>query len=177
MASRDRSRAQGESETSAASRSRRAKLASAAQDRPRAPESVRSHVKSILAAAERSERAADGIREDAREWARNYLKETDPPAHATEAEAAGKASRLSESLISRGRTLAEQSEKLITALDEIGQRGARERPDRSRATSDKARLLVTRMAVAGSTRDEISRRLRKELGIEDPGAVLDEIGV
>ena len=177
MASRDRSRPQEESETSAASRSRRAKRASAAQNRPRAPESVRTDVKSILAAAERSERAADGIWEDAREWARNYLKASDPPAYATEAEAAGKASRLSESLTSRGRTLAEQSEKLITALDEIGQRGARERPDRSRARSDKARLLVTRMAVADITRDEVSRRLREELGIEGPGAFLDEIGI
>lgn len=177
MASRDRSRAQGESQTSAASRSRRAKRASAARDRPRAPESVRSRIKLILAAAERSERAADGIRGDAREWARIHLRETDPATHAPAPEAAGEALRLSESLTSRARTLAEQSERLITALDEIGQRGARERPDRSRARSERARLLVTRMAVAGSTRDEISRRLRTELGIKDPGAVLDEIGV
>jgi hypothetical protein len=38
-----------------------------------------------------------------------------------------------------------------------------------------ARLLATRMAVAGSSRDQISDKLRSEHGIEDADALLDEI--
>jgi hypothetical protein len=33
------------------------------------------------------------------------------------------------------------------------------------------------MAVAGSTRDEISWRLREEFGIQDSSAILREIGI
>jgi len=33
------------------------------------------------------------------------------------------------------------------------------------------------MAVAGSTRDEISWRLQEEFGIKDPTPILDEIGI
>ena len=43
--------------------------------------------------------------------------------------------------------------------------------------SEGARLLATQMAVAGSTRDEISWRLREEFGIQDSTAILDEIGI
>ena len=43
--------------------------------------------------------------------------------------------------------------------------------------SEGARLLATQMAVAGSTRDEISWRLREEFGIQDATAILDEIGI
>ena len=42
---------------------------------------------------------------------------------------------------------------------------------------EKARSLATQMAVAGSTREEIARRLRDEHGIEDPARFLDEIGI
>ncbi len=41
--------------------------------------------------------------------------------------------------------------------------------------SDGARLLAAQMAVAGSSRDEIEARLRKEFGIEDAGPILDGI--
>lgn len=40
---------------------------------------------------------------------------------------------------------------------------------------DGARLLATQMAVAGSGRAEIDRRLRNEFGIEDTGPMLDAI--
>jgi hypothetical protein len=39
-----------------------------------------------------------------------------------------------------------------------------------------ARLLATQMAVAGSSREEIESRLREELGIDDPAAILDAVG-
>ena len=45
------------------------------------------------------------------------------------------------------------------------------------AVSNGARLLATRMAVAGSSRDRIAARLQDEFGIEDPDAILDEAGL
>lgn len=41
--------------------------------------------------------------------------------------------------------------------------------------SEGARLLATQMAVAGSTREEISNRLFNEFGVQEPGPMLDAI--
>lgn len=41
--------------------------------------------------------------------------------------------------------------------------------------SQEASLLATQMAIAGSRRDEIARRLRDEFGVLDPTAILNEI--
>ncbi len=41
--------------------------------------------------------------------------------------------------------------------------------------SEGARLLATQMAVAGSSREEITNRLRDDFGIEDAGTMLDSI--
>jgi hypothetical protein len=49
-----------------------------------------------------------------------------------------------------------------------------ERPEPAKIPR-KARLLATRMAVAGSSRSQISDKLRSEHGIEDAGPLLDEI--
>jgi hypothetical protein len=43
--------------------------------------------------------------------------------------------------------------------------------------SEGARLLATQMAVAGSTRDGVAKRLREEFGILDPTPILNEIGL
>lgn len=43
------------------------------------------------------------------------------------------------------------------------------------SASDGARLLAAQMAVAGSSREEIERRLRDEFGIQDAGPILDGI--
>jgi ElaB/YqjD/DUF883 family membrane-anchored ribosome-binding protein len=43
--------------------------------------------------------------------------------------------------------------------------------------SEGARRLATQMAVAKCSRDEISRRLREEFGIQDSTAILNEIGI
>jgi hypothetical protein len=52
------------------------------------------------------------------------------------------------------------------------------RPGRNDSgVSEGARLLATQMAVAGSTRDGVAKRLREEFGILDPTAILDEIGL
>lgn len=53
--------------------------------------------------------------------------------------------------------------------------GGAQQPDGQ--VSEGARLLATQMAVAGSGRDEIARRLQTEFGIYDPTAILDEIGI
>jgi len=51
-----------------------------------------------------------------------------------------------------------------------------ERPS-SPPVSPGARLLVTQMAIAGSSRETIASRLREEFRIEDPSAILDEAGL
>jgi ElaB/YqjD/DUF883 family membrane-anchored ribosome-binding protein len=48
-------------------------------------------------------------------------------------------------------------------------------PKPSKRVPRKARLLATRMAVAGSSRAQISDKLRDEHGLEDADALLDEI--
>jgi hypothetical protein len=52
------------------------------------------------------------------------------------------------------------------------------RPARGDPTvSEGARLLATQMAAVGGKRDEVASRLREEFGIQDPAAILDEIGL
>ena len=42
-------------------------------------------------------------------------------------------------------------------------------------TSEGVRLIATQMAIAGSSRSEIERRMRTEFGINDAAGALDEI--
>src|SRR5262245_29857937 len=42
---------------------------------------------------------------------------------------------------------------------------------------ERARLLATQMAAAGSSREEIARRLNEEFAIEDSRAILNELGI
>ena len=43
--------------------------------------------------------------------------------------------------------------------------------------SEGARMLVTQMAILGHGREEIVKSLRDELGIEDPEALLERVGI
>jgi vacuolar-type H+-ATPase subunit H len=54
---------------------------------------------------------------------------------------------------------------------------APEPSSRPAPVSEGARLLATQMAVAGSSREQIARRLNDEFGIRDASAILNEIGV
>jgi hypothetical protein len=56
---------------------------------------------------------------------------------------------------------------------------ARSRPAHNNdpSVSAGARLLATQMAAGGGSRDEVATRLREEFGIQDPSAILDEIGL
>ncbi len=49
------------------------------------------------------------------------------------------------------------------------------RPKPARPPSEGARLLATQMAVAGSSREEINKRLRDDFGIEDADPMIDMI--
>lgn len=58
----------------------------------------------------------------------------------------------------------------------LGRRtGRRSTEGESRGTSEGVRLIATQMAIAGSTRAEIERRLRVQFGVEDATQALDEI--
>lgn len=58
-------------------------------------------------------------------------------------------------------------------LNRRGERRAAEAE--SRSTSEGVRLIATQMAIAGSSRAEIERRLRVQFGVQDATEALDEI--
>jgi vacuolar-type H+-ATPase subunit H len=179
--------------------------------------SIGSQVDRVLLAAEK---AADSIRDEAREWAQAYTEEARRRADELAAERVQELGRLTDSLIARAREVARQSDELVSALDEAGRKiingigtevpggapAAREdfsvermslRPDqpaagreasgvRPPAASDPeagghedpahdARLAAIKMAIAGSSREEIANRLYDEYEIRDPTAILNEI--
>jgi hypothetical protein len=168
-------------------------------NREAAVSAVGERIESFLDAAER---AAAGIREDAQEWARRYRDESRPKADDAAAQRIQELSSLTDSLVSRAKAVARQSDELIAALDDAGRRilnttrpGSETDPapppagavppsppaqpasEGTTGPSEGAHLLAAQMAVTGSTRDEIARRLREEFGIKDARAILDEIGI
>ena len=80
---------------------------------------VGSRVESVLEAAER---AAAGIRQDAEEWARRYLEESRRKADDLASERVQELSSLTETLMNRARAVAQQSDALLSALDDAGRR-------------------------------------------------------
>jgi vacuolar-type H+-ATPase subunit H len=78
-------------------------------------EAVGSRVESVLDAAER---AASGIRQDAEEWARQYMEETRRKADEMATQRVQELSQLTDSLMNRARSVAKQSDDLISALDD-----------------------------------------------------------
>jgi hypothetical protein len=80
---------------------------------------VGSRIESVLEAAER---AAAGIRQDAEEWARRYLEDSRRKADEIAAQRVRELSDLTESLMGRARAVAQQSDELISALDDAGRR-------------------------------------------------------
>ena len=80
---------------------------------------VGSRVESVLEAAER---AAVGIRQDAEEWARRYLEESRRKADDLASERVQELSSLTEALMNRARAVAQQSDALLSALDDAGRR-------------------------------------------------------
>ena len=82
-------------------------------------QAVGSRVESVLDAAER---AAFSIREDAQVWARNYLEESKRKADEAASARMREISDLTDSLVSRARAVAQQSDELISAMDDAGRR-------------------------------------------------------
>ena len=136
---------------------------------------------------EAAQRDAAKIREDAQDWARQYLEESRRRSDEAAAQRVQEISALTDSLMARARAVAKRSDELISALDDAERRllgsghgipePASREAERSSEMSEGPRLLATQMAVAGSTRDEIAARLLEEFGIEDPAATLDDIGI
>jgi hypothetical protein len=195
------------------------------------PGTLGARIDSIIDAAER---AAAGIREDAEERARRYYEDSKRRADEMAAQRAREMTDLTDNLMRRARQVAQQSDQLITALEEAGRgvigsapgfgsaqaptpevapppppqaappparddqpvaapppaaappsvqqpppaatrQAAPAAPADAGQVSEGARLLATQMAIAGSSRKEIARRLRVEFGILDPTAILNEI--
>lgn len=78
-------------------------------------EAVGSRIESVLDAAER---AASGIRQDAEEWARQYMQDSRRKADELAAQRVQELSQLTDSLMNRARSVAKQSDDLISALDD-----------------------------------------------------------
>jgi hypothetical protein len=146
--------------------------------------SIGARVDSVLGAAER---AAEGIREEAREWARRHKEESQQRAEDVAAGRLRELSSITENLRSSARAVAEECDQLIKAIEEASSRASSdESPPKLRVAgsgspgdapiSDRARLFAAQMIAAGDSREEISRRLRDEFGIQDASAMLDRMG-
>jgi hypothetical protein len=137
--------------------------------RNKAPEeaatsSVGEQVEATLHAAERN---AAEIRRDAEIWAQQHMEETRRRADALAMRRIHELSAIIDDLLARTQIVARASEELVETLEvRAGRPGV----------SDGARLLATKMAIAGTDREKIRSRLRNEFGIEDPTAIRDETG-
>ncbi len=154
-------------------------------------------VETVLEAAER---AAAEIRRDAQEWAERHMAEARLRADELVSQRVEELSGITDELLAVAQAVARQSEDLVRALDATRDRALRaslrRREDMGSnrreiepaprsvdpldpigSVSHGARLLATQMAVAGSNRETIAGRLRREFGVDDPGAILDEAGL
>jgi len=160
---------------------------------------VASAAERIGAIVEAAERAAESVIDDAEAQARRYLEETRAEADREAAERRGSQAELIASLLAEAEALREQAGQMVESLrraeDELGGKPRSESGPERRAESARAshlaavanpgeerggglagaRLLATQMAVSGSSREEISQRLKSGFEIEDPAAILDAI--
>jgi ElaB/YqjD/DUF883 family membrane-anchored ribosome-binding protein len=96
-------------------------------------------------------------------------------------DAPGLRDRVTSSLRAERERLDEMMDRVSKTTERFSQRASEpvaEEPVERKAPKRvprKARLLATRMAVAGSSREQISDKLREEHGVEDADALLDEI--
>lgn len=120
----------------------------------------------LAAIVEAAERAAAQVIDDAEAQARRELEE-----------ASARADRI---VAERLRALADEldpptTEKPAPHLRPVEPGGEGEAPRQRRSSSAGARILATQMAVSGSSREEIERRLRSGFDIEDTSEILDAI--
>lgn len=158
-------------------------------------DAVARRLEGIVTAAER---AAREVIDEAEEAARRRIERADARAERLVAERLTALAELSETLRAQAEAIGRQGERLMAALEAAGggaagADGAPPAPQPPRATTARrghlsaveppesggepagARLLATQMAVSGSSREEIDRRLRNGFGIEDTDPILDAI--
>jgi vacuolar-type H+-ATPase subunit H len=159
----------------------------------------------LAAIVEAAERAAVTVIDDAEKQARRQLEEAEAEAERLVADRLTALSGLTDSLVAQAEAIRSQAEQLVSSLAEAKRRlaldgaGAGEREEVSRPshpsavnppaeqpielraaaseanTPAGARLLATQMAVSGSSREEIEKRLRNGFEIEDTASILDAI--
>jgi len=172
----------------------------AAGDDPDVPSSSRISVASAKVAAivEAAERAAESVIDDAEAQAHRYLAQARAEADRLAEGHLAEFSGLIDSLLGQAASLRQEAERLQATLEETKSRvetdpwpepprlravthgePAPEPPaqaaEEKRTDASGARLLATQMAVSGSSREEIDRRLRNGFEIEDTSAILDAI--
>lgn len=154
-------------------------------------DSAAERLREVLEAAER---AAAGILEDAEAEARGLVEESRRRAEELALKRVRRMAELTDELIEQAEAVKRRSDELIAALESTAlgldrepaetppfravQPPAEPRPsapsERAEGMSREAALLLaTQMAVAGSSREEIERRLRDDLGIQSPSEILD----
>jgi cell division septum initiation protein DivIVA len=153
----------------------------------------------LEAIVEAAERAAEGVIDDAEAQARRYLAQARAEADRLGESRLTELSGLIDSLLGQAVSLRQEAERLQATLEAAKGRIEEEQPGapaqseapRLRAVAEGegaapasegmrsdaagARLLATQMAVSGSSREEIERRLRNGFEIEDTTAILDAI--
>jgi hypothetical protein len=160
---------------------------------------VGARVDSVLEAAEL---AATGIREEARAWAREHIEESRREGEELAAGRLRELLSLTDDLAARARGIADESDSLRDAIREAVQSASEAShtssriatadpepngaPDANKTTeagasgesqiSDRARLFAGQLIAEGGSREEISKRLREEFGIQDANAMLDRMG-
>jgi hypothetical protein len=143
------------------------------------------HIRAIVEAAER---AAESIVDDAEAQARGFLDRAQVDAERGAAERLASLSDQIEALLDQAEGLKQGAERLAASLEQArSELDAEPLADGGRVSHLKAvepdelpdhagaRLLATQMAVSGSSREEIEKRLRNGFEIDDTAAILDAI--
>lgn len=140
--------------------------------RPPEPRALTASTAERLAAiVEAAERAASKVIDDAEEQARRNLAAADARADRIVAERLrALADELDPPPGEAGRPRSASHLKPVEAAVD-----ADERPPGPRSSAAGARLLATQMAIDGSSREEIERRLRSGFEIAETGEILDAI--
>jgi len=121
----------------------------------------------LAAIVEAAERAAAQVIDDAEEQARRKLEEANADANRIAAE--------------RLRAIADELDppsaesRPASHLRPVEPAGGEEEQPQRRSSAAGARILATQMAVSGSSREEIERRLRSGFDIGDTSEILDAI--
>jgi hypothetical protein len=160
----------------------------------RPPASAAEAAERLAAIVDAAERAASTVIDDAEEQAHRHLEEAhiradriaaerlraladelDPPGSAGEGRAPHLKSVEPIAGPSEGPGEGEADEPAFEPEPSRTDAGAAERGGSAQSKSAAARLLATQMAVSGASREEIERRLRSGLEIQNASEILDAI--